>query len=104
LNNGVTIQMKQFNFEMVQEATEEIAVGILNPHWKYDFDTTISLVFGVGMSLLLVGRHWRMARGGRRWSSSSLRISSSSTMEVLNILGRDAAMTARGDCQEEEGT
>jgi hypothetical protein len=33
--------------------------------------------------------------GGRRWSATSLRISSSSTEEVLNISRHDAAMMQR---------
>jgi hypothetical protein len=29
----------------------------LNPHWKNEVSTTILLVWGVGMSSSLVGRH-----------------------------------------------
>jgi hypothetical protein len=67
-------------------------LGKLNPHWKKALDTTISLVIEVGISSPFVSRHWRMACGGRRWSVTSLWISSSSIEEVLNITGCEAAM------------
>jgi uncharacterized protein (UPF0303 family) len=47
------------------------------------------------MSSPLAGRHWRIAQGGRRWSSTSLRISSSSMDEGLNISRHEATMDAR---------
>jgi hypothetical protein len=67
-------------------------------------------VLGVGISSPFAGHHWRMARGGRRWSVTNFWISSSSIEEVLNISGREAVIHANEKdsweqkCESENGS
>jgi hypothetical protein len=92
LKKGDVIQMDELNLEVVEEAAEEIAGREPKSPLEKAFKTTISFVLEVGISSSLVGRHWRTARGGRRWSSTNFQISFSSMEEDLNISRRDAAM------------
>jgi hypothetical protein len=48
LKNGIRIQMDQLDFDVAQETADEIAAGEPESPLKNAFDTTISLVFGVG--------------------------------------------------------
>jgi hypothetical protein len=95
LKNRVRVQMYRLNFEVVEQAAEEIAAWDPKSSLKNDFDTTISQVLGVGMSLPLTGHHWSTTHGGRRWSLTSLRIPLSLTVEDLNISGCEVAMDVR---------
>jgi hypothetical protein len=67
-------------------------VGRPNLRWKKDDNTTISLVWGVGMSSPIIGRHRSTSRSRKNAFMTSLRISLSYAVDFWNISGWEEAM------------
>jgi hypothetical protein len=71
----------------MEETVKEFIGRETESSLEKEVNTTISFVLGVGRSSPFVSYHYSMARLGRRWLSTSLKSSSSSTEDGLNISG-----------------
>jgi hypothetical protein len=72
LKNRVRIQMDKLNLIVVKKSAEEITSRESKPALEERENTTILFVLGVGMSFPVAGRHYSMARSGRKWFATSL--------------------------------
>jgi hypothetical protein len=94
LEDGIGIQVDKLNFIMIEQAAEEIMGRKSESTLEECFGDYDFISIGVGMSSSLASHQWRTARGGRKWSSTNLRISLSSMVDGMNISGCKAAMKA----------
>jgi hypothetical protein len=62
MENGVRVQLYEFNLVVIKESTEEV----IGREAKKEENTAISVILGVGISSMAVGRHCRTARSGRK--------------------------------------
>jgi hypothetical protein len=82
--------------EFVKEVTGREAKSVLKEGWEHHN------LFGVGMSSPVTGCHCSMVRSGRKWFTTSLLISLSSTTNGWKRCECEAAMTGEKLCYGEE--
>jgi hypothetical protein len=62
MENGVRVQLYEFNLVVIKESTEEVT----GREAKKEENTAISVILGVGISSMVIGRHCRTTRSGRK--------------------------------------
>jgi hypothetical protein len=95
LKNGVRVKMNKLNLVVIQESAEEITDWETEPMRKKEANTTISFVLFVGMSSPVAGCHCSTTWSGRKWLTTSLRISFSSETGGWNKCGSKADMAKK---------